>query len=171
VAPIISMLFLNTCGMINLTAGVELLVGNPSFRPQFTVHWIISLIGGFGCYGAMFLISLAVTVVPALKKAGFEYRPPMQTRHSFATMMLSFGEDIGWVQHMLGHSSLQMIFTRYYSWIPRKTRNDGSAFMEAVKDNLKVNDPAKAEQKQGKVIGLFDKNDTKMTHPIKKVYT
>ena len=64
-----------------------------------------------------------------------------------------------------------MIFTRYYSWIPRKTRNDGSAFMEAVKDNLKVNDPAKAEQKQGKVIGLFDKNDTKMTHPIKKVYT
>jgi hypothetical protein len=24
-----------------------------------------------------------------------------------------------------------MIFTKYYSWIPRKTRNDGSAFMRA----------------------------------------
>ncbi len=63
VAPIISMFFLNTYGMINLTAGVELLVGNPSFRPQFRVHWIISLVGGFGCYGAMFLISPAATLV------------------------------------------------------------------------------------------------------------
>ncbi len=46
-------------------------------------------------------------------------------------MMLSAGEDIGWVQNMLGHSSLQMIYTRYYAWIPRKTRKDGSAFMNA----------------------------------------
>jgi hypothetical protein len=63
VAPIISMFFLNTYGMINLTAGVELLVGNPSFRPQFKVPWIISLVGGFGCYGAMFLISPVATVI------------------------------------------------------------------------------------------------------------
>ena len=56
----------------------------------------------------------------ALEKAGLEYRPPMQTRHTFATMMLSSGEDIGWVQNMMGHSSLQMIFTRYYAWIPEK---------------------------------------------------
>jgi len=46
-----------------------------------------------------------------------------------STMMLDFGEDIGWVQNQLGHSSLQMIFTRYYSWIKKSTRNDGSAFM------------------------------------------
>ena len=68
---------------------------------------------------------------PALKKAGIEYRPPMQTRHTFATIMLSEGENIGWVQNMLGHSSLQMIFTKYYAWIPKKTRNDGAAFMTA----------------------------------------
>ncbi|MGA7826639.1 MAG: hypothetical protein WCA04_03205 [Geobacteraceae bacterium] len=55
----------------------------------------------------------------------------MQTRHTFATLMLSEGENIGWVQNMLGHGSLQMIFTKYYSWIPRKTRNDGAAFMAA----------------------------------------
>jgi hypothetical protein len=36
--------------------------------------------------------------------------------------------------------------------------------MEAVKAKLDINDPAKAEQKQGKVIELFDKNDT----PYKK---
>jgi hypothetical protein len=32
---------------------------------------------------------------------------------------------------MLGHSSLQMIFTKYYAWIPKETRNDGSAMMRA----------------------------------------
>jgi integrase len=68
---------------------------------------------------------------PALEKAGIDYRMLMQTRHTFATIMLSDGENIGWVQNMLGHSSLQMIFTKYYSWIPKKTRNDGAAFMKA----------------------------------------
>ncbi|MCG6894378.1 MAG: tyrosine-type recombinase/integrase, partial [Desulfobacteraceae bacterium] len=66
---------------------------------------------------------------PALEKAGLSYRPPMQTRHTFATMMLSAGEDIGWVQNMLGHASLQMIFQKYYAWIPRGTRSDGQAFL------------------------------------------
>ena len=55
----------------------------------------------------------------------------MQTRHTFATISLSEGENIGWVQHMLGHSSLQMIFTKYYAWMPKETRNDGSAMMRA----------------------------------------
>ncbi len=32
---------------------------------------------------------------PALKKAELKYRPPLQSRHTFATMMLSAGEDIG----------------------------------------------------------------------------
>lgn len=70
--------------------------------------------------------------IPALKKAGIEYVPPIQTRHTFATMMLSAGEDIGWVQNMLGHSSLQMIFQRYYSWMPQKTRSDGQAFRKFI---------------------------------------
>lgn len=65
----------------------------------------------------------------ALVKADIEYRPMRQTRHTFATMMLDAGEDIGWVQNQLGHASLQMIFTRYYSWIKRPNRHDGSAFM------------------------------------------
>jgi hypothetical protein len=51
--------------------------------------------------------------------------------HLSATISLSEGENIGWVQHMLGHSSLQMIFTKYYAWMPKETRNDGSAMMRA----------------------------------------
>lgn len=62
VAPIITMFFLNTYGMINLTAGLEQLVGNPSFRPKIMIPWYISLIGAFGCYAAMFLINSQATV-------------------------------------------------------------------------------------------------------------
>jgi integrase len=104
----------------------------------------------------------------ALEKAGLEYRPPIQTRHTFATMMLSSGEDIGWVQHMMGHSSLQMIFTRYYNWIPQKTRNDGSAFMASVGKKQEYEKEVTVEGTPAKVIRLFPKNDTITTHPNKK---
>jgi amino acid transporter len=70
VAPIITMFFLNTYGMVNLTAGIERLVGNPSFRPQFKVHWAVSLLGAAGCYGAMFLIHAPATVVAILISYG-----------------------------------------------------------------------------------------------------
>ncbi|MFQ5610792.1 MAG: amino acid permease [Anaerolineae bacterium] len=63
VAPIITMFFLNTYGMVNLVAGIEKLVGNPSFRPRFNIPWPVSLLGAAGCYGAMFLISPLATIV------------------------------------------------------------------------------------------------------------
>lgn len=63
VAPIITMFFLNTYGMVNLAAAIERLVKNPSFRPRFKIPWYVSLLGAIGCYGAMFLIEPAATVV------------------------------------------------------------------------------------------------------------
>lgn len=99
---------------------------------------------------------------PALEKAGIEYRPMMQTRHTFATISLSEGENIGWVQHMLGHSSLQMIFTKYYAWMPKETRNDGSAMMRAY------------ESVQGEKENIVDrsavtsKREPKSSPPTKK---
>ena len=114
---------------------------------------------------------------PALKKAGLEYRPPIQTRHTFATMMLSAGEDSGWVQNMMGHSSLQMIYTRYYAWRPNKTRRDGSAFMETIGTKAQTH-ARKAEavahsgpEKAAKIIQLFGKNDPNTTHPKKKAHS
>jgi integrase len=65
-----------------------------------------------------------------LKKAGLEYRPVIQTRHTFATMMISSGENLGWVQKMMGHTSLKMITDKYFSYVPNMTHNDGSKFME-----------------------------------------
>ena len=50
-----------------------------------------------------------------LKKADIDYRPMIQTRHTFATLMISADENLGWVQKMMGHSSLKMIFENDYA--------------------------------------------------------
>ena len=102
----------------------------------------------------------------ALDRAGVEYRPLMQTRHTFATLMLSEGENIGWIQNMLGHSSLQMIFTKYYSWIPRTTRNDGAAFMRAYEATFSADSdpvPVKVEGSE-KVVDVKNEAQMRPTH-------
>lgn len=48
----------------------------------------------------------------------------------FATLMISAGENLGWVQRQMGHSSLKMITEKYYSHIPNFTHNDASLFSE-----------------------------------------
>jgi integrase len=57
---------------------------------------------------------------------------------SFATMMISSGDEMGWVQNMMGHFSIEMILRRYYKWKPRKTRNDGQAFRRFVDSKAKT---------------------------------
>jgi amino acid transporter len=73
VAPIISMFFLNTYGMTNLSAGIERLVGNPSFRPRLRIPWYVSILGAAGCYGAMFLINPMATVVAIIISYGIYF--------------------------------------------------------------------------------------------------
>ncbi|MBN2495947.1 MAG: Na-K-Cl cotransporter [Deltaproteobacteria bacterium] len=62
-APVITMFFLTTYGVTNLVAGMERVVGNPSFRPRFRVHWAVSLLGAAGCFWVMFLINAQATVI------------------------------------------------------------------------------------------------------------
>jgi len=69
---------------------------------------------------------------PGLKKAGLTPRSLYQTRHTFATLMLDAGEHPGWVQKMMGHETMQMIYEKYYSHIKNYDRDEGSAFMERV---------------------------------------
>ena len=61
VAPILTMFFLTTYGVLNITAGLEQFLGNPSFRPKFRVHWLFSLAGAVGCTIVMFLINSLAT--------------------------------------------------------------------------------------------------------------
>ncbi len=62
VAPIIAMFFLNTYGITNFAAGIEKLVGNPSYRPRFNIAWYWSILGAISCYVTMFLIDATATV-------------------------------------------------------------------------------------------------------------
>lgn len=65
---------------------------------------------------------------PALARAGLKRRDLYNTRHTFATHALASGEDPGWVAKMLGHTTLTMLMTRYYRYVPNLTRRDGTLF-------------------------------------------
>ena len=54
---------------------------------------------------------------PALRKAGIRYRRPYQTRHTYASMMLSAGESPMWLAQQMGHSDLTMISRIYGRWM------------------------------------------------------
>lgn len=66
IAPVLTMFFLTTYGVLNITAGLERFLQSPSFRPTFRVHWAWSLLGAVGCISVMFLINPVATVVAFL---------------------------------------------------------------------------------------------------------
>ena len=84
VAPIISMFFLNTYGMVNLASTIEKVVGNPSYRPRFKIPWWVSFLGAIGCYGAMFLIDPLATIFAIFVSYGFYvYLQRRQIEHTW----------------------------------------------------------------------------------------
>ena len=63
IAPVLTMFFLTTYGVLNISAGLERLLGSPSFRPRFKVPWYLSALGAVGCVGVMFLVNPVATVI------------------------------------------------------------------------------------------------------------
>ncbi|MEX0724056.1 MAG: Na-K-Cl cotransporter [Gracilimonas sp.] len=61
IAPVLTMFFLTTYGVLNAAAGIERALDSPSFRPEFSVHWSFSLLGALGCISVMFLINAVAT--------------------------------------------------------------------------------------------------------------
>lgn len=66
IAPVLTMFFLTTYGVLNIAAGLENVLDSPSFRPSFKVHWAFSLLGAAGCLAVMFLINATATIVAAI---------------------------------------------------------------------------------------------------------
>ncbi|NET51068.1 MAG: Na-K-Cl cotransporter, partial [Merismopedia sp. SIO2A8] len=66
IAPVLTMFFLTTYLVLNVSAFIEDALQSPSFRPSFRVHWTLSLIGAVGCIAVMFLIDALATVVAAV---------------------------------------------------------------------------------------------------------
>mgnify|MGYP002630225161 CR=1 FL=1 len=57
VAAVVTMFFLTTYGVLNIVCALEGLVGDPSFRPRFRVHWVLPLMAALGCFAVMVLIN------------------------------------------------------------------------------------------------------------------
>lgn len=66
---------------------------------------------------------------PALKRAGVVYRNPYQTRHTYASTLLSAGENPMWVAQQMGHKDWGMIRRRYGRWIPEVDASAGGKVM------------------------------------------
>ena len=71
-----------------------------------------------------------------IEKCGLEYRTIYQTRHSFATMMLSNGEDILWVSHTLGHKNSAITLEVYARYIKSKEKKRGSFLEEGLSSKI-----------------------------------
>jgi integrase len=54
---------------------------------------------------------------PALKNSGVKFRKQYNTRHTYASTMLTKNMAIGWVAKQLGHSDIGMTLSTYARWI------------------------------------------------------
>ncbi len=61
-----------------------------------------------------------------MRKAGILYRRPYQTRHTFASMMLSADEHPMWVARQMTHSDWAMITRVCGRWMPSPDKTAGS---------------------------------------------
>ena len=77
--------------------------------------------------------------VPAMRKAGVRYRRPYQTRHTYASMMLSAGESPMWVAQQMGHSDWTMIARIYGRWIPEAAPDAGQKAVKIFGQNAGKN--------------------------------
>ncbi|QPI52885.1 site-specific integrase [Massilia antarctica] len=73
-----------------------------------------------------------------LKKAGVRYRNPYQTRHTYASRMLSAGENPWWVAKQMGHVDVEMVFRHYGKWMPNKDSGQYKPVNDWSPDAVKI---------------------------------
>lgn len=81
---------------------------------------------------------------PALKRAEVELRAAHQTRHTFATLAISRGEDLNWIRKVMGHADTGMIIKHYSRFIANATGIINGSKLDSI---LVTDDPtANTEQ-------------------------
>jgi len=85
----------------------------------------------------------------ALDQLGIRYRPPYNTRHTFCTLALIAGANVMWVCKQMGHSTTQMIPTRYSKWINGVTTTSQSKMLDALNDSDNMNETNNSEVVNG----------------------
>lgn len=63
IIPMLTMACLMSYSLINFIAFFEGFIKNPSWRPTFKTHPVISLIGSIGCFASMFMINAGATFI------------------------------------------------------------------------------------------------------------
>ena len=63
IAPILAMFFLTSYAVLNLSAGLEGLIGGPGWRPTLRVPWWVSILGFVACVAVMLMINAGATFV------------------------------------------------------------------------------------------------------------
>lgn len=63
---------------------------------------------------------------PLLHRAKVKYREPYQLRHTYASTMISSGENIHFVARQLGHKDVTVLLRTYGRWIPEIDPSAGS---------------------------------------------
>jgi integrase len=65
-----------------------------------------------------------VALTSCLKKAGLRYIRIHDLRHTYATIRLLSGHNIGDVSYQLGHSSIKITYDTYGHWLPGKFKSE-----------------------------------------------
>jgi len=63
----------------------------------------------------------------AVEKAEISKRGPHSLRHTYATLRIAKGDNIGDVSNQLGHHSVKLTLDIYYHWIPGKQKAEVDA--------------------------------------------
>ena len=64
-----------------------------------------------------------------LKRAGIHYRNPYQTRHTYASQLLSGGEYSLFVAEQMGHKTTEMIMRHYGRWVEQAAEEQRHVFV------------------------------------------
>ncbi|MEA3497607.1 MAG: tyrosine-type recombinase/integrase [Campylobacterota bacterium] len=65
-----------------------------------------------------------------LNKLNLVYRTLYQMRHTFASMMISSGEDILWVSSMLGHKNANITLSVYAKYMRKENKSRGAFLLK-----------------------------------------
>ena len=71
------------------------------------------------------------------------YRYPYQTRHTFASLTITSGENIGWVSKQMGHKDAGFTYKTYARFIDEDAPEAGNKFESMISPELEQKIEAK----------------------------
>jgi len=76
--------------------------------------------------------------IPALEKACIGFREMKQTRHTFATIALSCGENPLWIAKVMGHRDTNMIIKVYGKYVENVSGSEDGFNLDAIYQGIKI---------------------------------